>query len=91
MRPLRNLVHRIALAGRSAATTSPGGSLTANGLTTTAAVFATLTAATHRRHRDAFGRALDDNADNFARAWLTAALYLREFTRATAQERWLST
>jgi hypothetical protein len=95
LHPLRNLVHRIALAGRSVATATSAdrntGSLTANGLTTTAAVLASLTATTHKRHRDAFGRTTDDHTDDFPRAWLTAALHLREFTTATAQATWLST
>lgn len=95
LHPLRNLVHRIALAGRSVATATSSDrntqSLTANGLTTTAAVLATLTATTHTRHRDAFGRTTDDHTDDFPRAWLTAALHLREFTAATAHHTWLST
>lgn len=95
LHPLRNLVHRIALAGRSVATATSSdrdtGALTANGLTTTAAVLATLTATTHTRHRDAFGRTTDDTTDEFPRAWLAAALHLREFTTATAHHSWLST
>ncbi|MFI7673005.1 hypothetical protein [Actinophytocola sp. NPDC049390] len=95
LHPLRNLVHRIALAGRSVAMATSADrntrSLTANGLTTTAAVLATLSAATHARHRDAFGRTVDDHTDEFPRAWLTAALHLREFTTATAHREWLST
>lgn len=95
LHPLRNLVHRIALAGRSVAIATSSDrnvqSLTANGLTTTAAVLATLTATTHARHRDAFGRTTDDHTDDFPRAWLTAALHLREFTTATAHHTWLST
>jgi hypothetical protein len=94
LHPLRNLVHRIALAGRSVATATGSARnlqpLTANGLTTTAAVQAALTATTHTRHRDAFGRATDNNPDDFPRAWLTAALHLREFTTATAHHTWLS-
>ncbi len=94
LHPLRNLVHRIALAGRPVATATPAArnthSLTTNGLTTTAAVFATLTATTHSRHRDAFGRTTADHTDDFPRAWLTAALHLREFTAATAHQAWLS-
>jgi hypothetical protein len=95
LHPLRNLVHRIALAGRSVATATSSDrniqSLTTNGLTTTAAVLATLTATTHTRHRDAFGRTTNDHTDDFPRAWLTAALHLREFTTATAHHTWLST
>ncbi|HEX6352674.1 hypothetical protein, partial [Actinophytocola sp.] len=95
LHPLRNLVHRIALAGRSVATATSSDrnvqSLTANGLTTTAAVLSTLSATTHARHRDAFGRTTDDHTDDFPRAWLTAALHLREFTTAAAHHTWLST
>jgi hypothetical protein len=95
LHPLRNLVHRIAVAGRSVATATSSDrntqSLTANGLTTTAAVLAALTATTHTRHRDAFGRTTDDHTDDFPRAWLAAALHLREFTAATAHHTWLST
>jgi hypothetical protein len=94
LHPLRNLVHRIALAGRSVATaTKPDRNLqalTTNGLTTTAAVLSALTATTHARHRDAFGRTAADHTDDFPRAWLTAALHLREFTSATARHTWLS-
>jgi hypothetical protein len=94
LHPLRNLVHRIALAGRSVATATSSdrnvGSLTENGLTTTAAVLTALAAATHARHRDAFGRTTNDRTDDFPRAWLTAALHLREFTTAAAQRTWLS-
>lgn len=94
LHPLRNLVHRIALAGRSVATATSSDrntrSLTTNGLTTTAAVLSTLTAATHTSHRDAFGRTTNDTTDDFPRAWLTAALHLREFTTATAHHTWLS-
>ncbi len=94
LHPLRTLVHRIALAGRSVATATSADrnpdTLIKNGLTTTAAVLTTLTAATHSRHRDAFGRTTDDDTDEFPRAWLTAALHLREFTTATAHRAWLS-
>jgi hypothetical protein len=94
LHPLRNLVHRIALAGRSVATVTSANrnvrSLTENGLTTTAAVLTTLSAATHTRHRDAFGRTTDDRTDDFPRAWLTAALHLREFTTAAAERTWLT-
>jgi hypothetical protein len=95
LHPLRNLVHRIALAGRSVATATSSDrnvqSLTANGLTATAAVLSALAAATHARHRDAFGRTTDDHTDEFPHAWLAAALHLREFTTATAHRTWLST
>ena len=94
LHPLRNLVHRIALAGRSVATATSSDrnlrALTENGLTTTAAVLTALTAATHTRHRDAFGRTTADHTDDFPRAWLTAALHVREFTTAAAQRTWLS-
>lgn len=94
LHPLRNLVHRIALAGRPVATATSAdrdtGALTANGLATTASVLATLTATTHARHRDAFGRTTDDHTDDFPRAWLTAALHLRAFTTATARQAWRS-
>lgn len=93
LHPLRNLVHRIALAGRSVATATSSNrnvaTLTENGLTTTAAVLTTLTASTHTRHRDTFGRTVDDHTDDFPRAWLTAALHLREFTTAATQQTWL--
>lgn len=92
VRPLSNLVHRIALAGRGAAVTSRNRdvqALTAHGLTTTAAVYSALTASTDIR-RDAFGRATDHNVEDFSRAWLTAALYLREFTAASACDLWLA-
>ncbi|MFT7840364.1 hypothetical protein Q5530_29835 [Saccharothrix sp. BKS2] len=93
LRPLANVLHRIALGGRAVAAVSSTSrevtTLTANGLTTTADLLADLAATSRDRERDAFGRVVRDAGDAFPLAWLRAGLHVREFTRAAAHRAWL--
>ncbi|XVS60875.1 hypothetical protein ACQPYE_21450 [Actinosynnema sp. CA-299493] len=93
-RPLENVLHRIALGGRAVAAVTSArrevATLTRNGLTTTADLLADLADASRDRGRDAFGRVVRDEGDDFPLAWLRAGLHLREFTRAAARRAWLT-
>ncbi|MBB5802721.1 hypothetical protein F4560_002489 [Saccharothrix ecbatanensis] len=93
VRPLENVLHRVALGGRAVAAISSAdrdvAALTRTGLTTTADVLADLAAASRDRGRDAFGRVVRDTGDDFPFAWLRAGLHVREFTRAAARQAWL--
>ena len=57
---------------------------------TTASLLADLADASRDRGRDAFGRVVRDEGDDFPFAWLRAGLHVREFTRATARRAWLA-
>ncbi|MCE6997178.1 hypothetical protein LZG04_20570 [Saccharothrix sp. S26] len=94
VRPLENVVHRIALGGRAVAAVASAqrevAALTRNGLTATADLLADLADAARDRGRDAFGRVVRDEGDDFPSAWLRAGLHVREFTRAAARRAWLT-
>ncbi|MGW4112954.1 hypothetical protein ACWEFJ_18950 [Actinosynnema sp. NPDC004786] len=94
VRPLENVLHRVALGGRAvAAVASIDREVTAlarNGLTATADLLAGLADASRDRGRDAFGRVIPDEGDDFPLAWLRAGLHVREFTRAAARRAWLA-
>ncbi|QQQ73396.1 hypothetical protein IOD16_18980 [Saccharothrix sp. 6-C] len=93
-RPLENVLHRIALGGRAVAAVASArrevAALTRDGLTTTAGLLADLADASRDRDRDAFGRVVRDEGDDFPLAWLRAGLHVREFTRAAAKRAWLT-
>ncbi|WP_033440465.1 hypothetical protein [Saccharothrix sp. NRRL B-16314] len=92
VRPLENVLHRVALGGRAVAAISSADrdvvALSRTGLTATADVLADLAAASRDRGRDAFGRVIRETGDDFPFAWLRAGLHVREFTRAAAQRAW---
>ncbi|MFE9750503.1 hypothetical protein ACFYOT_36840 [Saccharothrix saharensis] len=94
VRPLENVVHRIALGGRAVAAVASAerevATLARNGLTTTAGLLADLADASRDRGRDAFGRVVRDEGEDFPLAWLRAGLHVREFTRAAARRAWLA-
>ncbi|PSL51741.1 hypothetical protein B0I31_11854 [Saccharothrix carnea] len=94
VRPLENVLHRVALGGRAVAAVASAEravrALTGNGLTATADLLAELAAASRDRGRDAFGRVIRDESDDFPLAWLRAGLHVREFTRAAARRAWLA-
>ncbi|NUS64275.1 MAG: hypothetical protein HOQ46_11580, partial [Saccharothrix sp.] len=94
VRPLENVVHRIALGGRAVAAVASAerqvNALTRDGLTATADLLADLAEASRDRGRDAFGRVVRDAGDEFPLAWLRAGLHVREFTRAAARHAWLA-
>ncbi|GAB3004817.1 hypothetical protein [Saccharothrix stipae] len=94
VRPLENVLHRIALGGRAVAAVASAerevAALTRNGLTATADLLADLADAARDRGRDAFGRVVRDVGDDFPLSWLRAGLHVREFTRATARRAWLA-
>ncbi|QFZ19462.1 hypothetical protein [Saccharothrix syringae] len=93
LRPLVNVLHRIALGGRAVAAVASAArdvsALTRTGLTTTADLLADLAATSRDRERDAFGRVVRDAGDDFPTAWLRAGVHVREFTRAAARRAWL--
>lgn len=93
LHPLSNVLHRITLGGRPAATppstARAAKSLAGTGLTTTAALLTDLATTSRDRERDAFGRAVQDNTEAFPTAWLRAGVHVREFTRAVARQAWL--
>ncbi|MEU5692864.1 hypothetical protein [Actinosynnema sp. NPDC020468] len=93
VRPLENVLHRTTLGGRAVvavgAVDPAVAYLTALGLTTTATLLSTLTATSRNRERDAFGRVLHDEGDDFPTAWLRAAVHLRAVVDATARRAWL--
>ncbi|MEU4449413.1 hypothetical protein AB0K14_07135 [Actinosynnema sp. NPDC050801] len=93
VRPLENVLHRIALGGRAVAAVASAerevAALTRNGLTATADLLADLADASRDRGRDAFGRVVRDVGDDFPLSWLRAGLHVREFTRAAARRAWL--
>ena len=94
VRPLENVVHRITLGGRAVAAVASAerevAALARNDLTATADLLADLAATSRDRGRDAFGRVVRDEGDDFPLAWLRAGLHVREFTRATARRAWLA-
>ncbi|ONI84705.1 hypothetical protein ALI22I_29765 [Saccharothrix sp. ALI-22-I] len=93
VRPLENVLHRVALGGRAVAAVASAerdvATLTRTGLAATAGLLADLAHASRDRGRDAFGRIVPDVGDDFPFAWLRAGLHVREFTRATARRAWL--
>lgn len=93
VRPLENVLHRVALGGRAVAAITSANSdvtaLTRTGLTTTAGLLADLATTSRDRERDAFGRVVKDAGDAFPFAWLRAGVHVREFTRAAARHAWL--
>ncbi|MFI9011130.1 hypothetical protein ACIGNX_28235 [Actinosynnema sp. NPDC053489] len=94
VRPVENVVHRIALGGRAVAAVASAerevAALSRDGLAVTAGLLADLTDACRDRGRDAFGRVVRDDGDGFPLAWLRAGLHVREFTRAAARRAWLA-
>ncbi|WP_158845888.1 hypothetical protein [Saccharothrix deserti] len=94
VRPLENVLHRVASGGRAVAAVASAdrdvAALTRTGLATTADLLADLAAASRDRGRDAFGRVVRDVGDDFPFAWLRAGLHVREFTRAAARRAWLA-
>ncbi|MEO6086581.1 MAG: hypothetical protein ABIQ18_26050 [Umezawaea sp.] len=93
VRPLENVLHRVALGGRAVAAIASANrdvaTLTRTGLTTTAGLLADLATTSRDRERDAFGRVVRDAGDAFPFAWLRAGVHVREFTRAAAHHAWL--
>ncbi len=93
VRPLENVLHRVALGGRAVAAVASANRdvaiLTRTGLTTTAGLLADLATTSRDRERDAFGRVVRDAGDAFPFAWLRAGVHVREFTRAAARHAWL--
>jgi hypothetical protein len=93
VRPLENVLHRVALGGRAVAAIASANRdvalLTRTGLTTTAGLLADLATTSRDRERDAFGRVVRDAGDAFPFAWLRAGVHVREFTRAAAHHAWL--
>jgi hypothetical protein len=92
LRPLENVLHRVALGGRAVAAIASASrdvaALSRIGLTGTADLLADLAATSRDRERDAFGRVVRDAGDAFPVAWLRAGVHVREFTRATARRAW---
>ncbi|HWO68602.1 MAG TPA: hypothetical protein VNO31_52085 [Umezawaea sp.] len=93
VRPLENVLHRVALGGRAVAAIASANRdvaiLSRTGLTTTAGLLADLAGTSRDRERDAFGRVVRDAGDAFPFAWLRAGVHVREFTRAAARHAWL--
>ncbi len=93
LRPLENVVHRVALGGRAvAAVSSASRDVTAlgrMGLVTTAGLLADLAGTSRDRERDVFGRVVRDAGDAFPVAWLRAGVHVREFRRGVSRRGWL--
>ncbi|WNV88212.1 hypothetical protein [Umezawaea sp. Da 62-37] len=93
LRPLENVLHRVALGGRAVAAVSSASRDVAGlgrvGLRTTADLLADLAGASRDRERDVFGRVVRDAGDAFPVAWLRAGVHVREFTRVASRRAWL--
>ncbi|ASO21148.1 hypothetical protein FHR81_002115 [Actinoalloteichus hoggarensis] len=89
---LETLLHRVTLGGRPvgavASADRAAAALRRTGLGTAATLLTALAHASRDRQRDAFGRVVREDGDEFPLAWLRAAVYVRDFGRAAARQAW---
>nr|WP_042183373.1 hypothetical protein [Kibdelosporangium sp. MJ126-NF4] len=92
--PLDRWLGRVVGGGRSMpVTSSPSpdrARLASAGLVTGANLLGMLEATARDQERDLFGRLVADTGEEFTRAWLSAAVYSRAFTRSSALRAWIT-